>query len=145
MTVLERGAGDLHRQVRIRNLPQPQQHMEIRSGITDRAESLDVLRGIAAATVMLSRAQVSLSPVVNAFFGRWSPASIARPGEQPWVVQQATGYHSSLRLHSATRTAYVPSMRVHHHDGASRKGFAHARMFVASASRFSNRFGWKWL
>ncbi|QBQ98668.1 glycosyltransferase family 2 protein [Paraburkholderia pallida] len=55
-------------------------------------------------------------------------------------------YDLSLRAHDVARVAYVPSVRVlHHGGGASRKGFAHIRMFVASAFKFFNRFGWKWL
>jgi GT2 family glycosyltransferase len=55
-------------------------------------------------------------------------------------------YDLSLRAHDVARVAYVPSVRVvHHGGGASRKGFAHIRMFVSSAFKFFNRFGWKWL
>lgn len=53
-------------------------------------------------------------------------------------------YDLSLRTHKYARIAYVPRVRVlHHGGGASRKGGAHIRMFVASAIRFYNRFGWK--
>ncbi len=55
-------------------------------------------------------------------------------------------YDLSLRVHEVARVAYVPSVRVRHYGGgAARKGSAHIRMFVASACRFFNRFGWKWL
>jgi GT2 family glycosyltransferase len=55
-------------------------------------------------------------------------------------------YDLSLRTHDLARVAYVPSMRViHHGGGAARKGGAHIKMFMASAFRFFNRFGWKWL
>jgi GT2 family glycosyltransferase len=55
-------------------------------------------------------------------------------------------YDLSLRAHEVTRVVYAPSVRVlHHGGGAARKGFAHVRMFGASAFRFFNRFGWKWL
>ncbi|RXV73043.1 glycosyltransferase family 2 protein [Burkholderia stabilis] len=54
-------------------------------------------------------------------------------------------YDLSLRAHKAARVAYVPAVRVvHHGGGASRKGFAHIRMFGASAFKFYNRFGWRW-
>ncbi|WP_416268790.1 glycosyltransferase family 2 protein [Burkholderia cepacia] len=54
-------------------------------------------------------------------------------------------YDLSLRAHEAARVAYVPAVRVvHHGGGASRKGFAHIRMFGASACKFYNRFGWRW-
>ncbi|EEE06189.1 glycosyltransferase [Burkholderia multivorans] len=53
-------------------------------------------------------------------------------------------YDLSLRTHDVARVAYVPAVRViHHGGGASRKGFAHIRMFAASAFKFYNRFGWR--
>jgi GT2 family glycosyltransferase len=55
-------------------------------------------------------------------------------------------YDLSLRTHAVTRVAYVPNVRVlHHGGGASRKGSSHIRMFISSAYKFFNRFGWKWL
>ncbi|MFM0401188.1 glycosyltransferase family 2 protein [Paraburkholderia aspalathi] len=55
-------------------------------------------------------------------------------------------YDLSLRAHDFTRVVYAPSVRVlHHGGGAARKGSAHIRMFMASAYKFFNRFGWKWL
>ncbi|AJZ60564.1 glycosyl transferase 2 family protein [Paraburkholderia fungorum] len=55
-------------------------------------------------------------------------------------------YDLSLRAHDLTRIAYAPAVRVlHHGGGAARKGIAHIRMFIASAYKFFNRFGWKWL
>ncbi|ABE29215.1 glycosyl transferase 2 family protein [Paraburkholderia xenovorans LB400] len=55
-------------------------------------------------------------------------------------------YDLSLRAHDVTRVVYAPSVRVlHHGGGAVRKGSAHIRMFMASAYKFFNRFGWKWL
>lgn len=55
-------------------------------------------------------------------------------------------YDLSLRTHAVARVVYEPAVRVlHHGGGAARKGGAHIRMFVASAFRFFNRFGWKWL
>lgn len=55
-------------------------------------------------------------------------------------------YDLSLRTHDLARIVYVPGVRVlHHGGGAARKGSAHIRMFVASAFKFFNRFGWKWL
>lgn len=53
-------------------------------------------------------------------------------------------YDLSLRTHDLARVAYVPAVRIiHHGGGASRKGFAHIRMFAASAFKFYNRFGWR--
>ncbi|CAE6888014.1 N-acetylglucosaminyl-diphospho-decaprenol L-rhamnosyltransferase [Paraburkholderia domus] len=55
-------------------------------------------------------------------------------------------YDLSLRVHDVAEVVYVPFVRVIHFGGnASRKGFAHIRMFGASAVKFFNRFGWKWL
>lgn len=55
-------------------------------------------------------------------------------------------YDLSLRAHDVTRVVYAPMVRVlHHGGGAARKGSAHIRMFVSSAYKFFNRFGWKWL
>ncbi|MFM0308867.1 glycosyltransferase [Paraburkholderia sp. RL17-383-BIF-A] len=55
-------------------------------------------------------------------------------------------YDLSLRAHDVTRVVYVPAVRaLHHGGGAARKGSAHIRMFMLSAYKFFNRFGWKWL
>ncbi|MEM5386435.1 glycosyltransferase family 2 protein [Paraburkholderia phymatum] len=55
-------------------------------------------------------------------------------------------YDLSLRAHEFARVVYVPFVRViHHGGGAARKGPAHISMFAASAFKFFNRFGWKWL
>jgi GT2 family glycosyltransferase len=55
-------------------------------------------------------------------------------------------YDLSLRTHEIARVAYVPSVRVLHHGGdAARKGFTHIKLFITSAIRFFNRFGWRWL
>lgn len=53
-------------------------------------------------------------------------------------------YDLSLRTHKIARVAYVPSVKIiHHGGGAARKGFKHIRLFIASAFRFYNRFGWQ--
>ncbi|CAH2799419.1 MAG: Glycosyltransferase [uncultured Caballeronia sp.] len=55
-------------------------------------------------------------------------------------------YDLSLRTRRVARIAYVPSVRIlHHGGGAARKGSVHIKLFVTSACRFFNRFGWKWL
>ncbi|MFM0078436.1 glycosyltransferase [Paraburkholderia sediminicola] len=55
-------------------------------------------------------------------------------------------YDLSLRAHDVARVVYTPAVRVlHHGGGAARKGSSHIRMFAASAFKFFNRFGWKWL
>jgi GT2 family glycosyltransferase len=55
-------------------------------------------------------------------------------------------YDLSLRTHELARVVYAPSVRVlHHGGGAARKGWSHIRMFMSSAFKFFNRFGWKWI
>ncbi|WP_244807503.1 glycosyltransferase family 2 protein [Caballeronia zhejiangensis] len=55
-------------------------------------------------------------------------------------------YDLSLRTRRVARIAYVPSVRIlHHGGGAAKKGSVHIKLFVTSAYRFFNRFGWKWL
>ncbi|UDG82440.1 glycosyltransferase family 2 protein [Candidatus Vallotia cooleyia] len=55
-------------------------------------------------------------------------------------------YDLSLRTHAIARIACVPSVSIIHcGGGASHKGLKHIRMFSASAFKFFNRFGWKWL
>lgn len=55
-------------------------------------------------------------------------------------------YDLSLRTHEVARIVYLPTVSVQHHGGgAARKGSSHIRMFIASAFKFYNRFGWKWL
>lgn len=51
-----------------------------------------------------------------------------------------------MRLHAQADIAYVPAVRIVHTGGnASRKGFAHIRMFSVSAIRLFLRWGWKWI
>jgi len=55
-------------------------------------------------------------------------------------------YDLSVRTHDVSDVVYLPTVRIiHHGGGASRKGWLHVRLFVASMVRFFNRFGWKWL
>lgn len=55
-------------------------------------------------------------------------------------------YDLSLRTHDVSDVVYLPTVRIlHHGGGASRKGWLHVRLFVASMVRFFNRFGWRWL
>jgi GT2 family glycosyltransferase len=52
----------------------------------------------------------------------------------------------SLRTARLARLAYVPQVRiVHHGGGAARKGLGHVRMFLASAFKFFNRHGLRWV
>lgn len=49
----------------------------------------------------------------------------------------------SMRLN---RKDYFPEIKIYHKGGnSSKKGFLHIRLFVTSAFRFFNKFGWKWL
>ncbi|MFM0363163.1 glycosyltransferase [Paraburkholderia sediminicola] len=55
-------------------------------------------------------------------------------------------YDLSLRTHDVSDVVYLPAVRIlHHGGGASRKGWLHVRLFVASMVKFFNRFGWRWL
>jgi GT2 family glycosyltransferase len=51
----------------------------------------------------------------------------------------------SLRMRRASRTVYVPAVRIVHFGGrASRKGWRHIGWFGHSMFRFFNRHGWRW-
>jgi GT2 family glycosyltransferase len=70
----------------------------------------------------------------------------ALAGFDPRYFLYFEDYDLSLRTHERARVVYSPAVRVlHHGGGAARKGRAHIRMFSASAFKFFNRFGWKWL
>jgi len=50
----------------------------------------------------------------------------------------------SLRLHDLGCIDYIPLVRIKHEGGnAANKGFRHLMMFVSSAVRFFNRYGWR--
>ncbi|CCD38267.1 Glycosyl transferase, family 2 [Candidatus Paraburkholderia kirkii UZHbot1] len=67
-------------------------------------------------------------------------------GFDPCYFLYFEDYDLSLRTRRVARIAYVPSVRIlHHGGGAGRKGSVHIKLFVTSACRFFNRFGWKWL
>ncbi|MGI4816279.1 MAG: glycosyltransferase [Janthinobacterium lividum] len=54
-------------------------------------------------------------------------------------------YDLSLRTQRLAKIAYVPTVRiVHFGGGAARKGWWHIRLFMTSAFKFFNRFGWRW-
>lgn len=86
-------------------------------------------------------------PIVSGCFMLFRTSVLkALGGFDPRYFLYFEDYDLSLRTHEAARVAYVPSVRIAHHGGgASRKGWRHIRMFVTSALRFFNRFGWKWL
>lgn len=86
-------------------------------------------------------------PIVSGCFMLFRTEPLKRlKGFDPCYFLYFEDYDISLRTRELARIAYVPAVRVLHHGGvAARKGFAHIRMFVASAFKFYNRFGWKWL
>ncbi len=86
-------------------------------------------------------------PIVSGCFMLFRTDLLRRLGGfDPRYFLYFEDYDLSVRAGRVASVAYVPSVRiVHHGGGASRKGFAHIRMFLASAFRFYRRFGWKWL
>ncbi|AOK15900.1 glycosyl transferase [Burkholderia cepacia] len=86
-------------------------------------------------------------PIISGCFMLFRTDVLKRlQGFDPRYFLYFEDYDLSLRAHDVAQVAYVPSVRVTHHGGgASRKGFAHIRMFAASAFKFYNRFGWRWL
>ncbi|MFM0737763.1 glycosyltransferase family 2 protein [Paraburkholderia xenovorans] len=86
-------------------------------------------------------------PIVSGCFMFFRTVALKQlDGFDPRYFLYFEDYDLSLRAHDVTRVVYVPSVRVlHHGGGAARKGRAHIRMFIASAYKFFNRFGWKWL
>jgi len=86
-------------------------------------------------------------PIVSGCFMLFRTSVLKKlAGFDPRYFLYFEDYDLSLRTHEVTRIAYLPAVRVlHHGGGAARKGSAHIRMFAASAFKFFNRFGWKWL
>ncbi|MDT8843415.1 glycosyltransferase [Paraburkholderia fungorum] len=86
-------------------------------------------------------------PIVSGCFMLFRTSVLkALAGFDPRYFLYFEDYDLSLRTHDFARVAYVPAVRVlHHGGGAARKGYSHIRMFAASAFRFFNRFGWKWV
>ncbi|EUC14725.1 glycosyltransferase family 2 protein [Paraburkholderia hospita] len=86
-------------------------------------------------------------PIVSGCFMLFRTSVLKKlSGFDPRYFLYFEDYDLSLRTHEVARVAYLPAVRVlHHGGGAARKGSAHIRMFVASAFKFFNRFGWKWL
>ncbi|GLZ22443.1 glycosyl transferase [Burkholderia plantarii] len=85
-------------------------------------------------------------PIVSGCFMLFRTDLLRRLGGfDPRYFLYFEDYDLSVRAGRLASIAYVPSVRIiHHGGGASRKGFAHIRMFLASAFRFYHRFGWKW-
>ncbi|CAH2902456.1 MAG: Glycosyltransferase [uncultured Paraburkholderia sp.] len=86
-------------------------------------------------------------PIVSGCFMLFRTSVLKQlAGFDPRYFLYFEDYDLSLRTHAVARVAYVPNVRVlHHGGGASRKGSSHIRMFISSAYKFFNRFGWKWL
>ncbi|AUT69252.1 glycosyltransferase family 2 protein [Paraburkholderia hospita] len=86
-------------------------------------------------------------PIVSGCFMLFRTSVLKKlAGFDPRYFLYFEDYDLSLRTHEVARVAYLPAVRVLHHGGdAARKGSAHIRMFAASAFKFFNRFGWKWL
>jgi len=86
-------------------------------------------------------------PIVSGCFMMFRTSVLKQlAGFDPRYFLYFEDYDLSLRTHAVARVAYVPNVRVlHHGGGASRKGSSHIRMFISSAFKFFNRFGWKWL
>jgi hypothetical protein len=65
-------------------------------------------------------------------------------GFDPGFFLYFEDFDLSLRLAKVAGLAYVPAVRIVHFGGHSaRKGFAHVRMFAASALRFFRKHGWR--
>lgn len=60
--------------------------MQIASNGAARADSLDVMRGLAALTVMFSHVVILFPTASNVIFSRWSPASILVAGHQAVIL-----------------------------------------------------------
>lgn len=86
-------------------------------------------------------------PIVSGCFMLFRTDVLKRlNGFDPRYFLYFEDYDLSLRTHEVARVAYVPSVRVlHHGGGAAKKGSTHVKLFAASAFKFFNRFGWKWL
>ncbi|MFM0017762.1 glycosyltransferase family 2 protein [Paraburkholderia azotifigens] len=86
-------------------------------------------------------------PIVSGCFMLFRTSVLKKlAGFDPRYFLYFEDYDLSLRTHEFARVVYAPTVRVlHHGGGAARKGSAHIRMFAASAFKFFNRFGWKWL
>jgi GT2 family glycosyltransferase len=86
-------------------------------------------------------------PIVSGCFMLFRMTALKQlAGFDPRYFLYFEDYDLSLRAHEVTRVVYTPAVRgLHHGGGAARKGSAHIRMFMSSAYKFFNRFGWKWL
>ncbi len=90
---------------------------------------------------------VCYPPIISGCFMLFrTPALRSVGGFDPRYFLYFEDYDLSLRAGRVGKISYVDAVEiVHFGGGASRKGLAHIRMFAASAWRFFNRFGWKWV
>ena len=86
-------------------------------------------------------------PIISGCFMLFRTSTLkAVKGFDPSYFLYFEDYDLSLRTAKVASIAYVPAVEiVHSGGGASRKGGAHIRMFMASAFRFFQTFGWKWI
>lgn len=84
-------------------------------------------------------------PIVSGCFMLFRTQPLqALGGFDPAFFLYFEDYDLSLRAHEVGRIVYLPSVRIMHHGGgASRKGFTHIKLFMASAARFFRRHGWR--
>lgn len=84
-------------------------------------------------------------PILSGCFMLFDTAILhAIDGFDPRYFLYFEDYDLSLRATKITRSAYVPEVKIVHFGGnASRKGWRHIKMFVASAFKFFMRFGWR--
>lgn len=83
--------------------------------------------------------------IVSGCFMLWrTPVLKSLNGFDPAFFLYFEDFDLSLRAAQATRTAYVPSVRILHSGGnAARKGPRHVALFARSAARFFSRHGWR--
>ncbi|USX11079.1 glycosyltransferase family 2 protein [Paraburkholderia fungorum] len=86
-------------------------------------------------------------PIVSGCFMLFRTDVIKRlNGFDPRYFLYFEDYDLSLRTHEVARVVYVPWIRIlHYGGGVAHKGWTHRKLFAASAFKFFNRFGWKWL
>ncbi|WP_233411905.1 glycosyltransferase family 2 protein [Paraburkholderia kururiensis] len=86
-------------------------------------------------------------PIVSGCFMLFRTDVIKRlDGFDPRYFLYFEDYDLSLRTHQVARVVYVPWIRILHYGGrVAHKGWTHRKLFAASAIKFFNRFGWKWL
>ncbi|WP_310641429.1 glycosyltransferase [Burkholderia cenocepacia] len=84
-------------------------------------------------------------PIVSGCFMLFRTSVLRRlEGFDPRYFLYFEDYDLSMRTARVARIVFLPQARIlHHGGGAARKGWAHIKMFAASAFRFFGRFGWR--